>query len=790
MQELAQFLAELRRRRVVRVALVYAVVGWIIIQVTETLVPVLLLPDWITRAVVLVILLSFPLVLVLAWIFDVTPEGVKRTASLNNEEERPIAPVGKPRLALGRGGWFLLGGLVSVTLGYVVWDRQGADVETAGLDSGVVAVLPFRVSGNAGFEYLAEGMVDLLAATLTGEGGLRAADPRAVLAAWRRVGDAPDADAAGAVARSLGAGRVLVGSVVGTNAHMTLLATLQDAVTGRTQAEARAEGPADSLSAMVERLASQLLARAAGEGEAGSASLSGVPLPALRAYLDGRAASRAGRYAEAIQHLERALAVDSTFALAALNLYDAAAWIGGDVVRPSNLAWTARDRLSPRDRAHLDAVIGPRYPAPPNGAELAEAAERLVQLAAERPEAWYLLGDLYFHFGPMMEIGDWRGRAQTAFYRALELDSTFAAPLQHLVEMAAQEDTAELRRLVRIATAGDDVGDAAGYFRWHAARAAADSAALAAARQKLPDMHPGVLHWTVMYVVHEAVSPEEATAAAATIAAKARSRAERQFAAYAQAHVAYALGRPAEAARFEDAGLPAPYVQWRRVLHALYGNGDAALAAIAARQLEVVAAQSQTTSATARLQAQLSRCVLGLMRAAQGDLAGAEAMQRGLHGSEPTMDVLMELFGQPVAANASIALCADMLGVAIAVARGPAGASAAVERLDERTRTAPWALEEISQAAPLVLAQAREALGDRAAALRDVRRRHYYLGHTAYLPNFLREEGRLASLAGDRAGAIRAYTQYLTLYERAEPALRSEIDEVRRALARLTTEAR
>ena len=73
------FFAELKRRNVYRVAVAYAVVGWLVMQVAATIVPALHLPGAITTAVVVLVLLGFPVALVLAWAFELTPEGIKRS---------------------------------------------------------------------------------------------------------------------------------------------------------------------------------------------------------------------------------------------------------------------------------------------------------------------------------------------------------------------------------------------------------------------------------------------------------------------------------------------------------------------------------------------------------------------------------------------------------------------------------------------------------------------------------------------------------------------------------------
>ena len=73
------FLAELKRRRVFRVAAAYAVVGWLLIQIATQVFPFFDLPNWSVRLIVLLILAGFPIALMLAWAFDVTPEVIVRT---------------------------------------------------------------------------------------------------------------------------------------------------------------------------------------------------------------------------------------------------------------------------------------------------------------------------------------------------------------------------------------------------------------------------------------------------------------------------------------------------------------------------------------------------------------------------------------------------------------------------------------------------------------------------------------------------------------------------------------
>src|ERR671930_2016985 len=71
--------AELKRRNVYKVAVAYAVAGWVIAQIATQIFPFLEIPNWIVRLVIVLIAIGFPIALVIAWAFEATPEGIKRT---------------------------------------------------------------------------------------------------------------------------------------------------------------------------------------------------------------------------------------------------------------------------------------------------------------------------------------------------------------------------------------------------------------------------------------------------------------------------------------------------------------------------------------------------------------------------------------------------------------------------------------------------------------------------------------------------------------------------------------
>src|SRR6266436_473648 len=77
------FFAELKRRNVYKVAVAYAVVGWLLVQITTQVFPIFEIPNWALRLIVLAIIIGFPIALVIAWAFELTPEGLKRTEDVD-----------------------------------------------------------------------------------------------------------------------------------------------------------------------------------------------------------------------------------------------------------------------------------------------------------------------------------------------------------------------------------------------------------------------------------------------------------------------------------------------------------------------------------------------------------------------------------------------------------------------------------------------------------------------------------------------------------------------------------
>ena len=712
---------------------------------------------------------------------SVTTELPKKSPVAGRQRlwKSPIA--GRKRLGIGIGlGTLLLAGLVAV-----FWPR-GTGAKS--LDPNLVAVVPFRIAGaDPSLAYLREGMLDLLAAKFTGDGGPRAADPRFVMSIWRRqVGDERrdlPPDSAMLLARQLGAGQLLLGGVVGTGERLVINASLLQVPGGHTRAVATVTGKPDSLGVMIDRLTSELLAREAGEGTQRVAELTGTSLSALRAYLQGQAAYRRGRYGEAMEWFDRALVQDSTFALAALGLVYAGTWEAPVAIdRAIRATSRLQERLSPRDRVLLAAFAGPHYPAPYPFVEQVTGWERATEVLWDSPETWYQLADVIFHRAPITGPEWPLQRAAAAFRRAIELDSTFAAPLDHLVEIAVLTgDTAGVRHLGDLYLTRHAEAELADFVRWRMTVVLGSDSARVQLRSGFDRMNVRSLTRIVAFAQLSGIGMEDVEPASAALRRKARLRtADPEGAHWTLAGLALNQGRPSEASEAVEVtrefGTP-HQVLWNHVLNALLGEGDSTMAVDAARRLLPAATGPPMRSSAARAELNTDLCVLGLwyaQRAQWGIVQRALARMR-----EPG------IVENVVPSWPPSQVCAAVIDAAMAVGRKRTDTRSVLTRADSLVRLGWFSIAPVN----LILARLWEAEGDLPRALNAARRFEYDdPAGPAFLTTRLRTEGRLASLAGDRDAAVRAYTHYLKLVNRPEPRVQPLVAEVRQELARLVGE--
>jgi serine/threonine-protein kinase len=675
-----------------------------------------------------------------------------------------------------RGRWLAAGGVVAAALVLsLAW--FGARPRHVTTSRQVVAIAPFRVSGaDSSLAYLREGMVDLLATKLSGTANLRPADPRTLLAAWSRGGrggSEPAESEAMRVAGEVGAGRLVEGEVVGTGRRLTVNARILDVPGGSTSARASAEGSADSLPQLVDRLAANLLALGAGEEEQRLAALTSTSLPALRAYLDGESLLRHGDFRAAERKFLDALAADTTFALAGMGAMRANEWYSGDL-SGALAAWRHREHLSRRDAARLETLLGPRYPAPSSMGDQIKAAERFVELAPDSPDAWYKLGDFLFHFGPLAGVPDTYRRASASFSRSLALDSSYAPTIEHLHEIAAGlDDTAGVRRGLGMLTRFDSVSPNAEGRRWQVAAYLGDTAEMR--RVLASDSILGSGPWYfVFYSLDLPLDLRGTEAIYSRAHGRSATAEERRGLEIVWSRYEVMRGRPGQVPEVSD--VPSIIGQTYTVLDGLFAIGDTALAGAAGHALESQLGRPLAAGDEDQVRA---RYAVGQYGVTGGRAEVARRAIADLRAARVDPDSAWQ-------ADVPRAFALLLETQVAAASRQPAGPDL-LHQLDSALAdpTDMW----WASYGNLIAARLHADRGEIPAALAAVRRRLVGFATFPHYVSYLREEGRLAALAGDRDGAIRAYRHYLALRSEAEPALQPEVKQVREELEAVERES-
>jgi len=213
------FLAEIKRRRVGKVAVGYGAVAWAVTEGCSVVFPALHVPEWAMTFVVVFLLVGFPIAMVLAWIFDVGPDGIQRTAPLPSDSA-PAARV-RQRAALGLTILVCMAGL-----GYLLYER-GVGRANAGPMHNSIAVMPFtNLSGDPSKDYFSDGMSEELLDLLSRVPGLQVASRTSAFAYKGRNVDIRD------VGKALGVETVLEGSVRQQGDQVRITAQLIDTATG------------------------------------------------------------------------------------------------------------------------------------------------------------------------------------------------------------------------------------------------------------------------------------------------------------------------------------------------------------------------------------------------------------------------------------------------------------------------------------------------------------------------------------------------------------------------------
>ena len=316
--------SELKRRNVIRVALAYIVAAWLLLQVADVVLNNIEAPEWVFQTILLVVALGFPLGLIFAWAYELTPEGLKKEKDVDRSQSITHAT--------GRKLDFVIIGVLVIALGYFAYDKFVAetttDQPTVASDDEVtetdipemsIAVLPFvNMSSDPEQEYFSDGISEELLNMLAQFPGLRVA---ARTSSFQFKGQNQDI---GKIADTLNVAHVLEGSVRKAGTRLRITAQLIKADSGYHLWSDTYDRELDDVFAVQDEIASAIsealkikLALDAANNTTQPETIKAANTEAYESYLRGRRLiHERGRAAleEAVRHLEQSLRLDNNFA--------------------------------------------------------------------------------------------------------------------------------------------------------------------------------------------------------------------------------------------------------------------------------------------------------------------------------------------------------------------------------------------------------------------------------------------------------------------------------------------
>jgi DNA-binding SARP family transcriptional activator/TolB-like protein len=700
-----------------------------------------------------------------------------------NGQPTGISPL-RSRFAM----WQVAAGVV-ILAGVVAGSQWLSGSRDAGASEPRLVVMPFTIRAAPQIAYLGEGMADMLSTSLDGPEMYRAVPPAVVLRDVRaRQSNPGEPDVARATARRFDATHFVLGSVVSAGPRVRFDAALYGPGSSPIS-QVTVEGDADSVFALVDRVAARLIADSRGRAPAerlrGSAALTTGSLAALRDYLSGERLLRDGAFEPSIRFFQKAVATDSTFSLAYYRL--SMAWNGlgqaASALRFGVLAERHSKRLSSRDRelvtAHLAMLRG----------EADEAERQFRVILANNPddaEAWLKLGEILFHSNPR------RGRpiseSRAPFFRVLNYDPTNRAALLHLARVAAGlRDLAEVDSLAgRYLALGVDEGK----FEIETLKAAAHRDSLRIA--SLVAAGAGERDQAVIDAMREAFmhagNPEAALAILGISALPARAPDRRAGAYLGKAMIELSRGRRAAANGYFRQAAAVDYPEVVRDLEIFYALHSyrppdrtellrMRKTLLAAGPVPVRNVQSAFITAHIALAPAIRLSLLSELSSRLGDSAAAVAYARQMEAVpvKRELEVMRQLLvGER---RARLALDARQPDRALAALADPAPSD------DQQpvVPAFPWNASRRWIKGDAYVADGRPRDAVRWYASFEYQSLFLY---PFVAPGAMRAAAILERL-GDTEGAARSYERVVTLWSGADPELRPAVDSARARLVAL-----
>ncbi|HXQ02581.1 MAG TPA: hypothetical protein VN801_06390, partial [Candidatus Udaeobacter sp.] len=417
------FFAELQRRHVYRVAIAYAVVAWLLVQVATQVFPFFEIPTWIVRLVVFLTVLGFPVALVVAWAFEMTPEGLKSAANIAPNEYIPRWST-RRFAALIISVAILAAGvpLFQLSRSKPTWLPWTNAVSTASQKS--IAVLPLlNESGNPGDEYFSDGLSEELIAALAQVKGLKVIGHSS---SFRFKDKKTDVKTIG---QELGVSTLLEGTVRKQGDQVRIVAELINTADGSELWSRTFDRELKDIFAVqaeiAEAVATSLELTLLGTEDTSAKKASTKSMEAHSAYLQGHfyfERRNLEDYRKAVGFFDQAIRFDSDYALAYAERSEAWAWIGDLSSEKKKEAWAAAGSDAEKavavdpNLAEAHAALGwVRFFIEWKFTEGLAELRRAQQLSPWNPTASDLLSRVVVYFGQFEE-------AEKLARQSIELD--------------------------------------------------------------------------------------------------------------------------------------------------------------------------------------------------------------------------------------------------------------------------------------------------------------------------------------------------------------------------------
>jgi TolB-like protein len=427
------FFAELKRRNVYKVAVAYAVVAWLVIQAASIILPTFEAPPWVMKAFVVLLALGFVLAVFISWAFEMTPEGMKRTADVSADEVRSFPYWSKRKFAA-----FLIGVAVVAAglLAYQLLRTPGSTI-APGASNKSIAVLPLlNESGNPQDEYFSDGLSEELIAALAQVRELKVIGRSSSFRFKERKEESK------AIGEKLGVATLLEGTVRKQGDRVRIVAELINAADGIELWTRTFDRELKDIFAVQQEIAnavaSSLKVTLLGADERPVATQATKNSEAYNAYLQGNfyfQRRNFADYARAVGFFDKAIQLDPQYALAYAKRSEAWTLIGDLKGQGPKEAWVNAKRdaekaiaLDP-SAAETHAALGwVRFFTEWKFAEGLSELKRAKELSPANPTANDLLARVIVYLGRLDEAEN-QGR------QAVELDPLASAPKNNLARI-------------------------------------------------------------------------------------------------------------------------------------------------------------------------------------------------------------------------------------------------------------------------------------------------------------------------------------------------------------------